>query len=108
MARIDLHRLGEERSIAMHRVIAERLELDPSILVAARVRVNDWLRTGSVHRTYADAWRVILEDTPERIAARLVDRGEEANALRQVSPFAGVLDARTRWKIHRDTGRALR
>jgi hypothetical protein len=24
--------------------------------------------------------------------------------LRQVSPFAGFLDARTRWRIHRDIG----
>jgi hypothetical protein len=31
----------------------------------------------------------------------LVDPGESARALRQCSPFAGVVDSRTRWSIWR-------
>jgi hypothetical protein len=38
------------------------------------------------------------------LCAALVDRSEEARGLRQVSPFAGVIDPRTRWAIHRRIG----
>ncbi|HEX3594944.1 MAG TPA: hypothetical protein VHU80_07580 [Polyangiaceae bacterium] len=99
---LDLHRLGEERSIAMHRAIAEKLESDPSILRAARARVKSWLDTDSVHPSYARAWDSILSEPTERIAATLVDEGEPARALRQVSPFAGALSARERWRIRRE------
>jgi len=34
----------------------------------------------------------------------LAERSERMHDLRQVSPFAGILDARTRWRIHRDVG----
>jgi hypothetical protein len=106
MPRLDLHRLGEERSIAMHRVVAERLLADGGVLTAARERVKSWMESGVVHRAYAEAWWHLLSASPAEIAAALVDTGEEARALRQTSPFAGVLDARTRWQIHREVRRS--
>jgi hypothetical protein len=56
MPPVDLHRLGEERSIAMHRAIAEKIASEPALLEAARARVRSWLQTGAVHATYARAW----------------------------------------------------
>jgi hypothetical protein len=107
MSRLDLHRLGEERSIAMHRAIADRLESEPAILLSARARVEDWLATGDVHREYAEAWRVVLEGTLAQVVAFLVNPGEDARALRQVTPFAGALDARTRWRIREEVARSF-
>ena len=50
---------------------------------------------------YAQAWEEILARPIDEIARALVDPSEEGRARRQASPFAGALDARTRWRIHR-------
>lgn len=98
---MDLHRLAEERSIAYHRVIAERLLRQPAVLEKARQRVQGWLASGSPF--YARKWSEILAGDPPSVAAFLVERSELAIELRQSSPFAGALDPRERWKIWRET-----
>ncbi len=95
---VEGHRTAERRSLAYHRAIAERIGRDPSLVEAARARVNAWRE---VHSRYVLAWRQILTRPPAEIAALLVEDSERMTMLRQVSPFAGVLDARTRWEIWR-------
>jgi hypothetical protein len=95
------HALAEERSFALHRAVAERLRADPSLIERARRRVDDWLRDGSVAQPYAEAWREILAGTADHVASFLEHPGDRARQLRQSSPFAGFLDARTRWAILR-------
>ena len=100
--------MGEERSIAMHRAIGERLRADPALVETARKRVQSWLETGSVGGAYANAWAALLAAPIDQLIDALVDPAEKARALRQVSPFAGVLDPRTRWRIRRDVARAVK
>jgi hypothetical protein len=95
------HAGAEERSLALHHAVAERLRADPSLIERARRRVEDWLRDGTVARPSAEAWREVLAGTVEGVAAFLEDPGDRARQLRQASPFAGFLDARTRWSILR-------
>ena len=96
-----LHELAEARSLALHRAVAERLRAHPELLEAARARVDGWRRDGTVAPYYASAWAELLAGEPEDMLATLVSTGERATALRQVSPFAGVVDPRTRWRIWR-------
>lgn len=98
---MDLHRLAEERSVAYHRVIAERLLRQPEVLEKARRRVESWLTSGAPF--YARKWAEILAGDPPAIAAFLVERSELADELRQSSPFAGALSPRERWRIWRET-----
>lgn len=95
------HRKIEERSIRLHGAVADKLRLDPSILLKARRRVEGWLADGSVHPHYAEAWREILTLGPEQLAKRLIDPAEKMRALRQCSPFAGALTPQERWEILR-------
>lgn len=96
------HRLAEERSLALHQEIARRLIDDPGMLETACKRVEEWCSTGSVAPHYANAWRRVLRLAPNEIAQLLCDQGEEARALRQVTPFAGVIAPRERWRIWRE------
>jgi hypothetical protein len=96
------YELAQERSRAFHAAIAERLLIDPTLVEQARGRVRQWLDTGSVARPYAEAWRDSLDQPLADIAAALPHRSERMHDLRQVSPFAGALDPRTRWRIHAD------
>lgn len=104
---MNLHALAEERSIAAHRFIAARLREDPRLLTAARSRVERWLQDGVVHPVYAKAWHDLLRGPEERLFQVLVDPGERARALRQTTPFAGVIDPRTRWRIWREVRERL-
>ena len=100
---MDPHRLSEERSVAYHRVIAERLRSQPEILEKARQRVQTWLTAGAQPPFYARKWAEILARDVPAIEAFLVDRGELATELRQSTPFAGALQPEERWRIFCET-----
>ena len=104
---MQLHRLAEERSLAFHRAVAERLRADPSIVIRARHRLERWRAEGIVHGEYVDAWLEILGRPIDRVVAELVDASDRMRALRQSTPFAGVIDPRTRWRIWRETKQRL-
>lgn len=98
---MDLHQLAAARSLAYHRVVAERLRADASILNAARARVARWLLESQTF--YALRWREVLAGDVDAVAAVLTERSERAAELRQSSPFAGVLSPAERWHIWRLT-----
>jgi hypothetical protein len=100
---MDPHRLAEERSVAYHRVIAERLQDRPEILARARRRIQALLSSAAEPPFYARKWAEILTGDLSSIRAFLTERSELADELRQSTPFAGALDPRERWKIWRET-----
>lgn len=104
---MNAHRLAEERSLALHGAIADRLGNDPVILDHARARVQRWIETGEVHAHWTRQWQAILSRPIEEIRLALLDRSEPAHALRQVTPFAGAIDPRTRWRIWREVRSAM-
>lgn len=101
---MDPHRLAEERSLALHAAVAEILERDPERLVEVRGVLDEWTRRNLIAAPYAQRWRELLEGPLHVLKSVLIDDGEEARALRQCTPFAGFVDARTRWRIWRDVG----
>lgn len=95
--RMDRHRLGELRSLAYHRVIAERLDEE----TVARARENAQ-RSAAGGSEYGERWLELLDGPREALRDALIEEGEEMVAMRQSSPFAGCLDPRERWRIHRE------
>jgi hypothetical protein len=104
---VNAHRLAEERSLALHRAVAQKLASDPETLERARARVRGWLQSGEVSPPWARAWDEVLSRSLPEILAFLVDESEQARALRQVTPFAGAIDPRTRWRIWREVREAM-
>ena len=98
IARGEFHSLAEARSWALHREVAARLAGRPALVDLAKQRVTAWLARPSEH-PYAEAWHQLLEGSLESLQEALVDKGAHMCCLRQASPFAGALDAATRWKI---------
>jgi len=97
---VDPHRLAEERSLALHRAVLARLEGDPSVLEQARANVRSMLAEGR-SAYYARAWEELLAGPASRLREVLVADTEDARALRQATPFAGVVGPRERWEIWR-------
>jgi hypothetical protein len=102
---VDLHRLAEERSIAFHRRVMERIRLEPAILDRVRARVRGWIERGEPHPIYAREWARILELPGDAMAAALAEDPEHMRSLRQVTPFAGALPPKERWAIWRELAR---
>lgn len=98
---LDPHRLAELRSIAFHGVVAERIAADPELVRRARHRVESWLASNHVVH-YAARWSELLDGPRDRLLERLVADDDDARALRQATPFAGVLSPRERWALWRE------
>ena len=93
------HAQIEERSILLHRAIAQRVSENPALLEVARANLRRWIGQQG-ERLYWTEWEKILEDPMEELLAFMVSPSERARRLRQSSPFSGILTPRERWKIY--------
>ena len=105
------HRLIDERSLAMHRLIAEKLRANPALAERAAANAGRWLETCAPGaRGALLEWQRLLGGPREALLALLESPGERATQLRQSSPFAGALSADERNRIllefHRRESRA--
>lgn len=95
------HRLLDARSLAMHAVMAQKIERDPSLLTIPRNNLARWRARwgGNAPRWFGEWLQIIARPWPE-IAALITEPSENAARLRQSSPFAGVLTAAERKRIY--------
>ena len=89
----------DERSLALHRAVAQRLKENPTLLEIARNNLERWCQEGGM-RSYWTEWKNILRSPLDEILSFLVSNDERAKWLRQSSPFCGILTPRERWKIY--------
>jgi hypothetical protein len=95
------HRLLEARSLAMHAVIAEKIERDRKLLDIPRNNLKRWrLRWGDDVPAWYDEWSAICKRPWREIAAIITEPSEEGARLRQSTPFAGVLSVLERRRIY--------
>jgi hypothetical protein len=95
------HRLLEARSLAMHALIARKIELNPTLLAIAHRNIERWsARRKHGSPAWLDEWREVLKQPWQHIAALITEPSEQGARVRQSSPFAGVLTNEERWRIH--------
>lgn len=101
------------RTLALHRLVAEKVRRDPSLIDDARARLERWkeMNTRASVPYYITDWTEILDRGLEATLAFMIDEGEYATQLRQSSPFSCMLTQQERWaflaewrdKMHRDS-----
>ncbi len=91
------HDRASARSLAYHQAVASRLRR-PMVEEARHVLLR-WREQGRIDKRYADRWEELLERPLSEIRRALVQEGQEADDLRQSSPFAGVLSEPERRRI---------
>lgn len=96
---MDPHELAQARSLALHRAVLERLERDPALLDEVRARLEAWRLDETKPQRYVEAWGMLLDGPREALRAALTSDDEQARALRQATPFAGIVEPRARWRI---------
>ena len=97
------HRLIDERSLAFHRAVAEKLRAQPARLGQAKANLERWAAGASprVRPVFAE-WHSLLDGPFDRLLAILTADEPRAARLRQSSPFAGLLTPSERFAILRE------
>ncbi len=96
---MNLHRLAEARSLAYHAIVAERL--DEAVLDRARTQLARFRAQRLVGERYVSEWEALLAGPRDALVERLLADDESARALRQTTPFAGVLSPAERHALWR-------
>jgi hypothetical protein len=94
------HQRIDQRSLALHRAIAGKLRANPALLEIARENLNRWSIANGRSQPYWDAWREILNRPMGDVLELIVEDSERMTAMRQATPFAGVLAPAERWAIY--------
>jgi hypothetical protein len=95
------HRLLEARSLAMHAVIARKIERDPALLAIPQNNIERWsARWKEGAPAWIHEWQELLKQPWPQVAALITEPSERAARLRQSSPFAGVLSNEERRRIY--------
>ncbi|MGH7153204.1 MAG: hypothetical protein ACREF3_04685 [Acetobacteraceae bacterium] len=90
----------DERSLALHRLVAQKVRTNPALLDKARSNVRRWQESrGSPSFALAE-WEQILNGSVDQVTKFLVERSEKATRLRQSSPFTGILTEAERLAIY--------
>jgi hypothetical protein len=91
------HETAARRSLAYHRAIAARL--DERTIADAQDRLDRLSAERHIHPRYADRWREILALPVGELETAITAETQDADDLRQDSPFAGVLNEHERRRI---------
>lgn len=86
------HQQIDERSLALHRLVAETLRREPARFERARTTLARFRKVADVRsQPYLKVWEGLFEEGLEKTLAMATEDSERGAALRQTSPFAGVL-----------------
>jgi len=97
------HQMLDQRSLAMHRLIAEKIRQNPELFEKARRTLARW--RGAVDASaqpYLIEWERLFASGLEATLAMVEEDSERASALRQCSPFVGILPERERMGALKD------
>lgn len=91
----------DRRSLALHRAIAHRLRQDPdTVLGVARRNLDKMSDAHPDAHQLLDEWHNVLGRPVTIIVETMLDPSTHARALRQVTPFAGVLSPTERASVY--------
>jgi hypothetical protein len=93
----DPHDRARARNLAYHRAVAARLR--KPMVDEARHVLYRWRAQGRIDPLYADRWEELLTRPMPEIRRALVEDNQEADDLRQNSPFAGLVSEPERRRI---------
>lgn len=98
------HAGADLRSLARHRIIAERL--DAQLVGEARERLDELVDQELIHPVYERRWRELLDRPRDEIARVITADTQEGRDLRQNSPFRGGMTEPERRRILELVGQA--
>ena len=94
------HQEIDARSLAMHRLIAEKIRRDPSLFQHITHTLQHWQDTvDAASQPYLAKWDQLTKLGMDVCLNASTEDSQKATALRQCSPFCGVLTPRERFEF---------
>jgi hypothetical protein len=95
---VRTHQEIDQRALAMHRLVVEKIRQNPALFDHAKRTLARW--RGSVcarSQPYLEEWECLMNQGLDACLAAAVEESAHATALRQSSPFAGLLTHQDRF-----------
>ena len=83
-----------------HRLIARKIDADPSLLEIPRRNLDRWRELRGEDCPASAEWRELLKQPWEKIRALIVADTEDSTRLRLSTPFVGILTPEEREQFH--------
>jgi hypothetical protein len=97
------HQEIDARSLAMHRLAVRKLREEPERFECIKENLRCWRPETSLRALpYLEAWEALARQGMEACLVLAVEESERADAMRQSSPFAGVLTDHERFAFLRE------
>lgn len=105
MKKVYGYRQQDLRSIAFHKVIADKLRRDPGLLSVAFENIERWTRLGYSRSTWPlyEKWQELLRGPFDVLVEKLTEDSDAMQQLRSATPFAGILTNAERWEVIEQT-----
>lgn len=101
------HQHIDDRSLALHRLVADRVRREPARFDLARATLRRWRAIVSASsQPYLEEWERIFGQGMEASLAAAVEDSPRAAGLRQCSPLSCVLTNQERFAFLKDWSRA--
>lgn len=94
------HEIIDQRSIALHALVSKKLRENPLLLELARKNIEGYLTNTNNSAPYYLKWKMLLDGPFEKLLAVILLDSQEMRAMRQCSPFAGILTPQERWAVY--------
>lgn len=92
------HQDIDRRSLALHRLVADKLRHDPDLFDKVKQTLGRWRVTVCASsQPYLAEWERLADQGLEVCLRMSEEDSERARALRQASPFTGVLTNKERF-----------
>ncbi len=102
------HKDLDRKSRLLHQLVAAKIARNPGLWNDARAVLERWRREAGFSGYYADTWTRLMDAGQHACLAVAVEDSERADALRQSSPFIGLLTGEERihflrtWRVRRE------
>ena len=90
------HREIDLKSLALHRLVAQKVAVDPALFMKAQATLSRMHDQGKVPLTYLTTWSDIFAMGWQAAMAAATEDSERGQTLRTCSPFAGLLSEQER------------
>ncbi|MBU4337785.1 MAG: hypothetical protein KJ548_14580 [Actinobacteria bacterium] len=94
------HQWLDQRSLALHQLIAEKIRRDPELFENVKRTLARWSKTVCANsQPYLEEWQRLVNLGIKECLAVATEDSERANAMRQASPFCGIMSNEERWEF---------
>lgn len=97
------HREIDQRSLALHRLVVEKIRREPVLFDNVNRTLAHWRTIVCVNsQPYLKEWEQLVNQGIDACLAAAVEDSEHADAMRQASPFCGILTNQERFAFFKE------